>query len=104
MKIRSIVLASVVALAGVVVPMSATSAAAGVSVKGTAQGASKVLLLTKKGRAYRANVEASGAFTISGVPGTLVKNSTLQFTDATSKYLGVAVLRVVKSEIGRAHV
>ena len=77
--------------------MSATSAAAGVTVKGTAQGASKVLLLTKKGRAYRANVEASGAFTINGVPGTVVKNSTLQFTDATSKYLGVAVLRVVKS-------
>jgi hypothetical protein len=88
----------VVALAGVAVPMSVANAkAAGVTVRGTAPGAAKVFLMTKKGRAYRANVEASGAFSISGVPGTVVKNSTLQFTDATSKYLGTAVFRVVKS-------
>ena len=98
MKVRSIILAAVVAIAGVAVPMSAASAkAAGVTVKGTAPGAAKVFLLTKKGRAYRANVEASGAFSITGVPGTVVKNSTLQFTDATSKYIGTAVFRVVKS-------
>lgn len=98
MKVRSIVLATVVALAGVAVPMSVANAkAAGVTVRGTAPGAAKVFLMTKKGRAYRANVEASGAFSITGVPGTVVKNSTLQFTDATSKYLGTAVFRVVKS-------
>ncbi|MFM8388746.1 MAG: hypothetical protein ACKOA5_05820, partial [Actinomycetota bacterium] len=98
MKVRSIILATVVALAGVVVPMSAVNAkAAGVTVKGIAPGAAKVFLLTKKGRAYRANVEASGVFSIAGVPGTSVKNSTLQFTDATSKYIGTAVFRVVKS-------
>jgi hypothetical protein len=98
MKVRSIVLATVVALAGVAVPMSVANAkAAGVTVRGTAPGAAKVFLMTKKGRAYRANVETSGAFSITGVPGTVVKNSTLQFTDATSKYLGTAVFRVVKS-------
>jgi len=98
-KVRSIILATVVALAGVAVPLSVggASAAAGVTVKGTAPGAAKVFLLTKKGRAYRANVEASGAFSIAGVPGTVVKNSTLQFTDATSKYIGTAVFRVLKS-------
>lgn len=98
MKVRSIMLATVVALAGIVVPMSAASAkTAGVTVKGTAPGAAKVFLLTKKGRAYGAPVAASGAFTIKGVPGAAVKNSTLQFTNATSKYLGTAVLRVVKN-------
>lgn len=98
MKVRSIVLATVVALAGVVVPMSAANAkTTGVTVKGTAPGAAKVFLLTKKGRAYRAPVGATGAFEIKGVPGTAVKNSTLQFTDATSKYIGTAVFRVVKN-------
>ncbi len=97
MKVRSIVLAAVVSLAGIAVPTSVVNAASGVTVKGTAPGAAKVFLLTKKGRAYRANVETSGAFSITGVPGTAVKNSTLQFTDSTSKYLGTAVLRVVKS-------
>jgi hypothetical protein len=98
MKIRSIALAGVIAVAGIAVPTSIVEAkAAGVTVKGTAPGAAKVFLLTKKGRAYRASVEASGAFSIAGVPGASVKNSTLQFTDATSKYLGTAVFRVVKS-------
>ena len=85
---------------GITAPMSigtGASAAAGITVKGSAPGAAKVFLMTKKGRAYRANVGASGAFTISGVPGTVLKNATLQFTDPTSKYLGTAVFRVVKS-------
>ena len=98
MKFRSVVLAATIAVAGIAIPTSIVEAkTAGITVKGTAPGAAKVFLLTKKGRAYRANVEASGAFTITGVPGTSVKNSTLQFTDATSKYLGTAVFRVVKS-------
>ncbi len=97
MKIRSVVVASVVALAGVVVPMSATSAATGVTIKGTAAGAAKILVLTGSGRAYKADVAASGAFSVSGVPAASVKNSTLQFVDATGKYLGPAVLKVVKS-------
>ncbi|MBU6227584.1 MAG: hypothetical protein KGQ43_08355 [Acidobacteria bacterium] len=91
-------MAVAIAVAGIAIPTSLVEAkAAGVTVKGTAPGAAKVFLLTKKGRAYRANVEASGAFSIAGVPGASVKNSTLQFTDATSKYLGTAVFRVVKS-------
>ena len=98
MKFRSVALAATIAVAGIAIPTSIVEAkTAGITVKGTAPGAAKVFLLTKKGRAYRANVEASGAFTITGVPGTSVKNSTLQFTDATSKYLGTAVFRVVKS-------
>jgi hypothetical protein len=100
MKIRSVAVAVAIAVAGVAVPMSigsGASAAAGVTVKGTAPGAAKAFLMTRKGRAYRANVEASGAFTITGVPATVIKNATLQFTDSTSKYLGTAVLRVVKS-------
>jgi hypothetical protein len=100
MKIRSVAMAVAIAVAGVAVPMSVgsgASAAAGITVKGTAPGAAKAFLMTKKGRAYRANVVASGAFTISGVPATVVKNATLQFTDSTSKYLGTAVFRVVKS-------
>ena len=100
MKIRSVVMAVAIAVAGIAVPMSigtGASAAAGITVKGTAPGAAKAFLMTKKGRAYRANVDASGAFTITGVPATVVKNATLQFTDSTSKYLGTAVFRVVKS-------
>ncbi|MBU6241404.1 MAG: hypothetical protein KJS66_06395 [Acidobacteria bacterium] len=98
MKIRSIALAGVIAVAGIAVPTSIVDAAtAGVTVKGVAPGASKVFLLTTSGRSYRATAEASGAFTISGVPAAAVGNSTLQFTDATSKYLGSAVFRVVKS-------
>jgi hypothetical protein len=100
MKIRSVAVAVAIAVAGVAVPMSigtGANAAAGVTVKGTAPGAAKAFLMTRKGRAYRANVEASGAFTITGVPATVIKNATLQFTDSTSKYLGTAVLRVVKS-------
>lgn len=93
-------MAVAIAVAGVAVPMSigtGASAAAGVTVKGTAPGAAKAFLMTKKGRAYRANVDASGNFSISGVPATVIKNATLQFTDSTSKYLGTAVYRVVKS-------
>ena len=100
MKIRSVAMAVAIAVAGIAVPVSVgtgASAAAGVTVKGTAPGAAKAFLMTRKGRAYRANVEASGAFTITGVPATVMKNATLQFTDSTSKYLGTAVLRVVKS-------
>jgi hypothetical protein len=100
MKIRSVAMAVAIAVAGIAVPMSigtGASAAAGITVKGTAPGAAKAFLMTKKGRAYRANVDASGAFTITGVPATVVKNATLQFTDSTSKYLGTAVFRVVKS-------
>lgn len=97
MKVRSIVLAAVVSLAGIAVPTSVVNAASGVTVKGTAPGAAKVFLLTKKGRAYRANVDASGKFSIAGVPAIVMKNATLQFTDSTSKYLGTAVYRVVKN-------
>jgi hypothetical protein len=98
MKIRSIALAGVIAVAGIAVPTSIVEAKpAGVTVKGTAPGASKVFLLTGSGRSYRATAEASGAFTITGVPAAAVANATLQFTDATSKYLGTAVFRVVKS-------
>ncbi|MFM8390069.1 MAG: hypothetical protein ACKOA5_12565, partial [Actinomycetota bacterium] len=100
MKIRSVAMAVAIAVAGIAVPMSigtGASAAAGVTVKGTAPGAAKAFLMTKKGRAYRANADASGNFSITGVPATVIKNTTLQFTDSTSKYLGTAVYRVVKS-------
>ena len=100
MKIRSVAMAVAIAVAGVAVPMSVgsgASAAAGITVTGTAPGAAKAFLMTRKGRAYRANVDSSGAFSITGVPATVIKNATLQFTDSTSKYLGTAVFRVVKS-------
>jgi hypothetical protein len=97
MKVRAVVIASAIALVGIANPITSTSAAAGVSIKGTAQGASKVLLLTKKGRAYRAKIDPSGAFVINGVPAAVVQNSTLQFTDGSSRYLGVAVLSTAKT-------
>jgi len=98
MKIRSVALAGVIAVAGIAVPTSIVEAkTAGITVKGTAPGAAKAFLMTKKGRAYRANVDASGNFAITGVPATVIKNATLQFTNSTSKYLGTAVYRVVKS-------
>jgi hypothetical protein len=98
MKIRSVAMAVAIAVAGIAIPTSLVEAkTAGITVKGTTPGAAKAFLMTKKGRAYRANVDASGAFTITGVPATVVKNATLQFTDSTSKYLGTAVFRVVKS-------
>jgi len=97
MKIRSALIASVIALAGVAVPFTGADAASGVTVKGSAAGAGKALLMTASGKAYKANVDGGGAFNITNVPATSVKNSTLQFIDSTGKYLGPAVLKVVKS-------
>ena len=97
MKIRSAVIASVVALAGVAVPFAGANAASGVTVKGSAAGAGKALLMTASGKAYKATADGSGAFSITNVPSSDVKNSTLQFIDSTGKYLGPAVLKVVKS-------
>lgn len=96
MKIRSVVISGVIALAGIAVPFSGANAASGVTVKGTASGAGKALLMTSSGKAYKANVDASGSFSITGVPSSNVKNSTLQFIDSTGKYLGPAVLKVTK--------
>jgi hypothetical protein len=96
-KMRSVAMAVAIAVAGIAIPTSLVEAkTAGVTVQGTAPGAAKVYLLTKSGRSYRATAEASGAFSITGVPAAAVRNATLQFTDATSKYLGTAVFRVVK--------
>ena len=50
MKIRSAVIASVIALAGVAVPFTGADAASGVTVKGSAAGAGKALLMTASGK------------------------------------------------------
>jgi hypothetical protein len=81
---------------GVVSPITRAGAAPSITVKGQAPGAARVLLLTSKGRAYPATATGTGAFTIKGVPTASVKNATLQFIDASGKYLGPAVLKVVK--------
>ena len=99
MKSRSgwaIVALVVLGLIGVAAPGGSAGAASTVTVKGSAPGAARVLLLTSKGRAYSATASGNGAFSIKGVPATSVGNATLQFVDASGKYLGPAVLKVVK--------
>ena len=86
----------VLGLVGVAVPGGQAGAASTVTVKGSAPGAARVLLLTSKGRAYSATAAGNGAFSIKGVPATNVGNATLQFVDASGRYLGPAVLKVVK--------
>jgi hypothetical protein len=81
---------------GVVSPVNRVGAAPTITVKGQAPGAARVLLLTSKGRAYSAAASGNGAFTIKSIPSASVKNATLQFVDASGKYLGPAVLKVVK--------
>jgi hypothetical protein len=54
------------------------------------------LLLTSKGRAFSASASGNGSFNIKGVPAASAQNATLQFVDASGKYLGPAVLKVVK--------
>lgn len=100
MKSRSwwaVVALVVLGLVGVAAPGGQAGAASTVTVKGSAPGAARVLLLTPKGRAYSAAATGSGAFNIKGVPAASVENATLQFVDGSGKYLGPAVLKVVKS-------
>jgi hypothetical protein len=97
MRLRAWWIFVILAVVGVAIPAGQAGAAPSVTVKGSAPGAAQVLLLTPKGRAYKASVAGSGSFTMKGVPSANVKNATLQFVDASGKYLGPAVLKVVKS-------
>jgi len=86
MRLRAWWIFVILAVVGVAIPAGQAGAAPSVTVKGSAPGAAQVLLLTPKGRAYKASVAGSGSFTMKGVPSANVKNATLQFVDASGKY------------------